>query len=240
MRLYDSLGTGNQNKLQSTPASSTIGMSLQQHQQQQQRYNLTKLKQIKNYYRGEDTKNPQDYKISKFNMEQSWNPVNNYIYGPTTNSLYNQEKEKESSTHKKLERILNINSIGGARERDRERDRDRSGSHNEHERDFHSKSSTKSRLDKSSTSSNRKVLGEFINNEAPKLCDHAINDYQSDSIKMRHCTPLESYLSTGRDMVNVIKFFHFRKLLPQYFPRYLLFILCIFQNLLNLHCHSTD
>ncbi|XP_070492853.1 uncharacterized protein [Chironomus tepperi] len=204
MRLYDSIGTQNQNKLQSTP--STLGMSLQQHQQQQQRLNITKLKQNKNYYRGEDTKNPYDYKNYKFNMEQSWNPVNNYIYGPTVNSIYNQQPDKETSTHRKLERILNINSINnrdrdrGERERDRDRDRVDKGNKivdgMEYEKDSYGK--MKNRPEKSS--SNRKLLGEFINNEAPKLCDQAINDYQTDSIKMRHCTPLESYISTGRDM----------------------------------------
>jgi len=209
MRLYDSIGTQNQNKLQSTP--STLGMSLQQHQQQQQRLNITKLKQNKNYYRGEDTKNPYDYKNYKFNMEQSWNPVNNYIYGPTVNSIYNQQPDKETSTHRKLERILNINSInnrdrdrGEQRERDRDRDRVDKGNKivdgMEYEKDSYGK--MKNRPEKSS--SNRRLLGEFINNEAPKLCDHAINDYQAESIKMRHCTPLESYISTGRDMVCVI------------------------------------
>lgn len=185
MRLYDSVGTLNQNKLQSTP--STVGLSLQQHHQQQQRFNITKLKQSRNYYRGEDTKNPYDYKGYKFNMEQSWNPVNNYIYGPTVNSVYNQQ-DKEAQTHRKLERILNINSINS---RDREKNKV-----DEHEKDFFGK--VKSRPEKLS---NRKLLGEFINNEAPRLCDHAIDDYRAESIKKRFCTPLESYVSTARDMV---------------------------------------
>lgn len=194
MRLYDSLGTSNHNKLQSTP--STIGMTLQQHQQQQQRLNVTKLKQSRNYYRGEDTKNPLDYKSYKFNMEQSWNPVNNYIYGPTVNSLYNQP-DKETSTHRKLERILNINSVSS-------RDRDKNKINDEHEKDFYGK--TKNRPDKSS---NRKLLGEFINNEAPRLCDHAVEEYRADSIKKRFCTPLESYVSTGRDMVRHLFFSYY-------------------------------
>jgi hypothetical protein len=194
MRLYDSIGTQNQNKLQSTPATA-IGMSLQQHQLHQQRLNITKLKQSKNYYRGEDTKSAHDYKGFKFNMEQSWNPVNNYIYGPTANSIYNQP-DKETSAHRKLERILNINSLNN---RDRERDKMGGGrmEMGEYERDSFGK--MRNRPEKSL---NRKLLGEFINNEAPRLCDHAINDYQTESVKMRHCTPLESYISTGRDMVS--------------------------------------
>lgn len=190
MRLYDSVGTQNQNKLQSTP--STVGMSLQQHQQQQQRLNISKLKQTRIYYRGDDTKNSYDYKSYKFNMEQSWNPVNNYIYGPTVNSVYNQQ-DKEAQTHRKLERILNINSINS---RDRET---KVKVNDDHERDFFGK--VKNRPEKSS---NRKLLGEFINNEAPRLCDHAVDDYRAESIKKRFCTPLESYVSTGRDMVSAM------------------------------------
>lgn len=193
MRIYDSVGTLNQNKLPSTPP--TIGVP----PTQQQRWNLTKVKQTKNYYRGEDTKNSQDYKFSKFNMEQSWNPVNNYIYGPTVNSIYNNQAEKE--THRKLERILNINSLSNRERVGSERkiggsspDRDRDMA--EFEKDLFNK--VKNRGDKAS---NRKLLGEFTNNEAPKICDHAINDNQPDSTKMRHCTPLESYISTGRDLV---------------------------------------
>lgn len=189
MRLYDSAGTQNQNKLQSTPP--TIGMSLQQHHQQQQRLNITKLKQSRIYYRGDDTKNSYDYKSFKFNMEQSWNPVNNYIYGPTVNSVYNQQ-DKEVQTHKKLERILNINSASS-----RDRDRDKNKVNDEHEKDVFGK--VKNRPEKSSS---RKLLGEFINNEAPRLCDHAVEEYRVDSIKKRFCTPLESYVSTGRDMVS--------------------------------------
>ena len=187
MRLYDSYGTQNQNKLQST--APTVSLTLQQHHQQQQRLNVTKLKQIRNYYRGDDTKNPYDYKSYKFNMEQSWNPVNNYIYGPTVNSVYNQP-DKETQTHRKLERILNINSINN---RDREKHKSNG---DEHEKDFYGK--VKNRPDKNS---NRKLLGEFINNEAPRLCDHAIDDYRSESTKKRFCTPLESYVSSARDMV---------------------------------------
>lgn len=123
-------------------------------------------------------------------MEQSWNPVNNYIYGPTVNSVYNQQ-DKETQTQRKLERILNINSINS-------RDRDKNKASDEHEKDLFGK--MKNRPDKST--SNRKLLGEFINNEAPRLCDHAIDDYRPESIKKRYCTPLESYVSTGRDMVS--------------------------------------
>jgi hypothetical protein len=194
MRLFDSVGSQqlnqNQNKLQSTVAPSSSILSLQQHQQQQQRFNMTNMKQTRNYYQGEDTKNPLDYKNSRFNMEQSWNPVNNYIYGTSMQSVYNQP-EREVSTHRKLERILNINA--NVREKERIKDVEYT------DRDAWGK--VKNRPEKSSS---RRLLGEFINNEAPRLCDHAIDFYDSESSKKRYCTPLESYISTGRDMVCVV------------------------------------
>lgn len=193
MRLYDSAGTSNPNKLQTTPSS--IAISLLQHQQQQQRYNVTKLKQSRNYYRGEDTKNPYDYKNYKFNLETAWNPVNNYVYGPTINSVYNQQQDKDDMTHKKIERILNRDKERGRNDRERERERER-GKHSED--DGHG--IVKTRPDKPT---NRKLLGEFYDNQSPKLCDHAINEYNVDSIKRRTCSPLESYVSTGRDMVSL-------------------------------------
>jgi hypothetical protein len=200
MRLFDSVGSQhlqhqqqlnqNQNKLQSTVAPSSSILSLQQHQQQQQRFNMTSMKQTRKYYQGEDTKNPLDYKSSRFNMEQSWNPVNNYIYGTSMQSVYNQP-EREVSTHRKLERILNINA--NVREKERVKDVEYT------DRDAWGK--VKNRPEKSSS---RRLLGEFINNEAPRLCDHAIDFYDSESSKKRYCTPLESYISTGRDMVCVV------------------------------------
>lgn len=195
MRLYDSaLSQQSSNKLQSTVSS--IGTTLQQHHQQQQRLNVTKFRQIKNYYRGEDTKNPYDYKGHKFNMEQSWNPVNNYIYGANENSVYNQQDADAPQTHRKLERILNINSINN---RERDKNKNAADGADTNEKDFFGK--IKNRPEK--FFSNRKLLGEFINNEAPKLCDHNIDEYRSESTKNRFCTPLESYVSSGRDMVSV-------------------------------------
>ena len=199
MRLYDSIGTLNQNKLSSTPSTTLFGVSPSNQQQQQQRWNITKIKQAKNYYRGEDTKNPQDYKFSKFNVEQSWNPVSNYIYGPTVNSIFSNPADKDA--HRKLERIMNSNRERGGSERrivgggnsfiDKDRDV------TEIERDLFNKG--RNRGDKAT---NRKLLGEFTNNEAPRICDHAISENLADSAKARYCTPLESYISTGRDMVS--------------------------------------
>lgn len=47
----------------------------------------------------------------------------------------------------------------------------------------------------------RKLLLEIYDNESPKLCDHsALED--ATSRKTRPCSPLESYVSTGNDMVS--------------------------------------
>lgn len=206
MRLYDSAGTSQH---QSKPQSTQPSLTLQQHQQQQQRYNLTSLKPSRLYYQGEDTKNPLDYRSSKFNMEQSWNPVNNYIYGVSMQSVYNQP-ERETPSHRKLERILNIN--GNVKEQQQQHQKSRSGGGGGSDIDSfdgwsvggNSKPSKSSNREKSSHTSNRRLLGEFLNNEAPRLCDHAVDFYDADSVKKRFCSPVESYISTGRDMVSIV------------------------------------
>lgn len=49
---------------------------------------------------------------------------------------------------------------------------------------------------------NRRLLLEIYDNESPKLCDHsALED--ATSRKTRPCSPLESYVSTGNDMVSL-------------------------------------
>lgn len=48
--------------------------------------------------------------------------------------------------------------------------------------------------------SNRKLLLEIYDNETPKLCDHSALEGATGS-KTRPCSPLESYVSTGSDMV---------------------------------------
>lgn len=213
MRLWDSVGTALNQHQQSSSSSTKVQstqqqqqtLTLQQHQQQQQRYNLTSMKQTRMYYQGEDTKNPLDYRSSKFNMEQSWNPVNNYIYGVSMQSVYNQP-ERETPAHRKLERILNINA--NVRDKEQQQKSSRGGHSNDiefFERDAWGK--VKSSQRERSHSSNRRLLGEFLNNEAPRLCDHAIDFYDADSVKKRFCSPVESYISAGRDMVRFFSFF---------------------------------
>ncbi|XP_052566450.1 uncharacterized protein LOC120415797 [Culex pipiens pallens] len=55
------------------------------------------------------------------------------------------------------------------------------------------------RRDKSSRSNERRrMVAEFYANDAPKLCDHVSLDRNNH--RMRPCTPLESYVSTGSDL----------------------------------------
>lgn len=118
--------------------------------------------------------------------------MNNYIYGPSINSVYNQAmQDKDDMMHMKIVRILN---------KDKEKDRDAKYGKDGPPENF---GKPKFRPEKVT---DRKLLGEFHDNEAPKLCDHAIDDYLVDSVKRRTCSPLESYVSTGRDMVRWAKF----------------------------------
>lgn len=96
-----------------------------------------------------------DTKGYKVNLDQSWNPVDNYIYGRAIQSIYNQHTKKEESL-KKFERILNSNTVS-SRDRDKNKIND----------DFSSKAKSKS--DRNNNPMHRKLLGEFINNESPRL-----------------------------------------------------------------------
>lgn len=60
----------------------------------------------------------------------------------------------------------------------------------------------------------RKLIVELYDNETPRLCDHsqleegegeagAGGTSASGGVRMRPCSPLESYVSVGRDMVSV-------------------------------------
>ncbi|KAL1381830.1 hypothetical protein pipiens_013313 [Culex pipiens pipiens] len=55
------------------------------------------------------------------------------------------------------------------------------------------------RRDKSSRSNERRrMVAEFYDNDAPKLCDQV--SLERNNHRMRPCTPLESYVSTGSDL----------------------------------------
>lgn len=71
------------------------------------------------------------------------------------------------------------------------------------------KSAGQSAVSLMSTKGKRRLMLEIYDYETPKLCDHtAIGSGVSGSSalmggnKQRPCSPLESYVSTGRDLVS--------------------------------------
>lgn len=204
-----------------------------------------------NYYYS--PQNPIYGKNVRVNIDNVWNPVDTYVYGPTQNSIFNGNPE-----HK-----LNINSVGvnvgGSTSTSTSQKFDKFGiglssvatvanpketlnfminrnekigsstighNNNNNNRDRDSNSVTTVTLDGrqrhlgggggSSTSSiystskmpkystSRKLIAEHYDNETPRLCDHSLlNDGEN---KMRPCSPLESYVSTSRDMVRNLLF----------------------------------
>lgn len=54
-------------------------------------------------------------------------------------------------------------------------------------------------IGKSNIGNNKNLIVELYDNETPKLCDHGM--LENTINKMRPCSPLESYVSRGNDMV---------------------------------------
>ncbi len=55
--------------------------------------------------------------------------------------------------------------------------------------------------------SSRKLIAEHYDNETPRLCDHSL--LENNANRMRPCSPLESYVSTSKDLVSLIRFVNF-------------------------------
>ncbi|KAL9697347.1 hypothetical protein quinque_000788 [Culex quinquefasciatus] len=143
----------------------------------------------------------------KINVENVWNPVDQYIYGPTVNSIFNhphpQSQPHQVSGGMGSEKGLVFGGSIGLQEkmpkyssggRGKGKDGSRLGKDNEVIKE------SSGRRDKSSRSNERRrMVAEFYANDAPKLCDHVSLDRKNH--RMRPCTPLESYVSTGSDLV---------------------------------------
>ncbi|EDS31131.1 conserved hypothetical protein [Culex quinquefasciatus] len=143
----------------------------------------------------------------KINVENVWNPVDQYIYGPTVNSIFNhphpQSQPHQVSGGMGSEKGLVFGGSIGLQEkmlkyssggRGKGKDGSRLGKDNEVIKE------SSGRRDKSSRSNERRrMVAEFYANDAPKLCDHVSLDRNNH--RMRPCTPLESYVSTGSDLV---------------------------------------
>lgn len=182
-----------------------------------------------NYYYS--PQNPIYGKNIKVNVDNVWNPVDSYIYnyGPTQNSIFNQPNNKFGSggamASQKFEKFSNgISGGGGEGVRDpynyvtsnvktasTGNRRDGGG-----QRDGMTTSTTNS-IDggggggssrgigtskPSKHLSSRKLIAEHYDNETPRLCDHSL--LENSANRMRPCSPLESYVSSSKDLVSLI------------------------------------
>lgn len=146
-----------------------------------------------NYYYS--PQNPLHGKHIKVNIDNIWNPVDTYIYGPTQNSIFNQAEQKYGGlSPQKYEKFGNaLSSSSGGKE------------NGKIEKNGYSTTSGDMTAGRSSTtksqrySNSRRLIAELYDNETPRLCDHSL--LEENGNRMRPCSPLESYVSTARDLV---------------------------------------
>lgn len=188
-----------------------------------------------NYYYS--PQNPIYGKNIKVNIDNVWNPVDSYIYGPTQNSIFNQPNNKFGSgamASQKFEKFSNgiaggggdgvkdtynyvtnnvkdvkTTSIGTGNRRDGGVGGNSGGGGGGY-RDGMTTSTTTNSIDGGSRgigtskpskhSTSRKLIAEHYDNETPRLCDHSL--LENSANRMRPCSPLESYVSTSKDMVS--------------------------------------
>lgn len=227
LRMWDSYGTYVPIKQVTTlspssASSSTVGhLQLQQQGGKQPLQNVINSNNnnnnnVNNSYGGNYYYSPQNPKYGKsirVNIDNAWNPVDTYIYGPTQSSVFNQENKyggyfqknpngggsglvsgvKESfnyianSRFDKTSRARNRGGGGGAGDRSKT-----SSSDQDLDMEYIQQ------INERGSKSKRKLMLEIYDYETPKLCDHTAIGGQ----KLRPCSPLESYVSTGRDLVS--------------------------------------
>lgn len=142
----------------------------------------------------------------RVNIDNVWNPVDNYIYGPTQNSIFNQpQKFGDGGNHQKFDKknsSTKINFMGGNLKTDKITFTggttvtvDVIG-----EKNNVAVSNAATNKSHRKHTENRRLIAELYDNETPRLCDHSLLE---DSAKLtRPCSPLESYVSTSKDMVS--------------------------------------
>lgn len=168
--------------------------------------------------------NPIYGKKTKVNIDNVWNPVDNYIYGPTQNSVFNQENKFTSAPAQVTPPMMPTRPVrGGSNYLENIKD-PLSFLANLKFNKYHDKEHTTSPTAASSSnhrrdrerererdleraklmkgSQNRKLIVELYDNETPRLCDH--NLLEENKKQMRPCSPLESYISASKDMVSGI------------------------------------
>ncbi|XP_018785466.1 PREDICTED: uncharacterized protein LOC108966827 [Bactrocera latifrons] len=153
-----------------------------------------------NYYYS--AQNPKLGKNIRVNIDNAWNPVDTYIYGPTQSSIFNNENKysgyQQAGTGvggKQSGGIVNggisgikesLNYISGSSSSKSSKD---------------ATSAEKTSVSLMSSKGKRRLMLEIYDYETPKLCDHtAISNNALGFNKLRPCSPLESYVSSGRDL----------------------------------------
>ncbi|XP_073840699.1 uncharacterized protein isoform X2 [Musca autumnalis] len=151
---------------------------------------------------------PQNPKLGKnvrVNIDNAWNPVDTYIYGPTQSSIFNQENkysgyQQQSGGGKQS----GGNGINAVKESLNYISSSKSG-----------KEASQSSIGAAggggvgnamalmSTKGKRRLMLEIYDYWTPKLCDHTAISSTGNTLglnRLRPCSPLESYVSTGRDL----------------------------------------
>lgn len=227
MRIWDSVGSSISSIKTTAPVSATTPSNRHSNIN-----NMNNTVTSSNYYYS--PQNPIYGKNIKVNIDNVWNPVDSYIYGPTQNSIFNQPNNKfggSAMASQKFEKFSNGIAGGGG---DGVKDtynyvtnnvkdvkttsvgagsrRDGGGSGGLGYRDGMTTSTTANSIDGGSRgigtskpskhSSSRKLIAEHYDNETPRLCDHSL--LENSANRMRPCSPLESYVSTSKDLVSFI------------------------------------
>lgn len=221
--MWDSYGTYIPSKSTTTiatPSSSNSGVRFQNINSGNINYT-----HFGNYYYS-----PQNIKYGKnirVNIDNAWNPVDTYIYGPTQSSIFNQENKYGGYLQQKLGNGLSsvkesFNYIANTRF-DKTLSKEHTISQNElafiNSGGSSSQGHKTTNIIGSSSSGSgagitgnigknkRRLMLEIYDYETPKLCDHtAITSISGH--KLRPCSPFESYVSSGRDLVSHILLFN--------------------------------
>lgn len=159
--------------------------------------------------------NPKLNRNLRVNIDNAWNPVDTYIYGPTQSSVFNQEN-KYSGYQGGGPGGGSTGSAGSGKTISGVKDSLNYISSGKSSKEVSAaavvSSDRNSAVALMSTKGKRRLMLEIYDYETPKLCDHtAIGSGVSGSSavmggnKQRPCSPLESYVSTGRDLVSKSK-----------------------------------
>ncbi|XP_055843991.1 uncharacterized protein LOC129910587 [Episyrphus balteatus] len=227
LRMWDSYGTYVPIKMTTTtttvpPHSSSTLQQNKYNTNTNSNNNNNVVNQTNNY--GNYYYSPQNPKFGKnirVNIDNAWNPVDTYIYGPTQSSIFNQENKYGGYLQQQQQKFPG--GGGGASSGNGLTSVKESLNYIANTRfDKNSKDAAAMGVDlkggggAAATSglgtlgngggggsgigkNKRRLMLEIYDYETPKLCDHtAITSIGGH--KLRPCSPLESYVSAGRDL----------------------------------------